>query len=179
MKTLATHSVVPRLYKILTDHLMPFTIKNCSVAFTALILRELTYMILTSIVPVKSWGSVKSIDNHSSIVISNTVRNNTSKNYITETSNLISNTTFNSFFDSLITNSKAINKSAREIIYNASFNTHQINKAANVTHGTIAHASNNIDKITRNANRIIILLVLAYTVLISTMPTRLYLRLIE
>ena len=113
--------------------------------------------------------SVKSINKHSSIVTSSIVRNTTSKGYIIETSNLIGNTTFNSFFNSLITNSNAIidsataiidsataiNKSAREIIYNASFNTHQINKAANVTHDTIAHASNCVDKITRNANSII------------------------
>jgi len=54
MKTLVTHFVVVRLYKILTDHLMPFIIKNCGVAFTVLILREVTYTILTSRMPAKS-----------------------------------------------------------------------------------------------------------------------------
>ena len=113
--------------------------------------------------------SVKSITNHSSIVTSNIVRNTTIKSDIIEASNFITNTTFNGFFNSLITNSntiidsataiidsaKAINKSAREIIYNASFNVHKINKAANVTHDTTAYASNNLNKITRNATRVI------------------------
>ena len=33
MKTLATHFVAPCLYKILTDHPMPFIMKNYSVIF--------------------------------------------------------------------------------------------------------------------------------------------------
>ena len=94
--------------------------------------------------------SVESINTHNSIIIDTIAHNTTSKNII--------NTTFNNVFNNIITdgntiidstkaiidNAKAINKSAREIIYNASSNIHQINKAANVTHDTIAHASTNI-----------------------------------
>ena len=87
--------------------------------------------------------SVKSINIHDSIIIDTIAHNTTSKNTL--------NTTFNNVFNNIITDAntiidsaKAINKSAREIIYNASSNIHQINKAANVTHDTIAHASTNI-----------------------------------
>ena len=81
--------------------------------------------------------SVESINTHNSIIIDTIAHNTTSKNIL--------NTTFNNVFNNIITDSAtAINKSAREIIYNASSNIHQINKAANVTHDTIAHASTNI-----------------------------------
>ena len=87
--------------------------------------------------------SVESINTHNSIIIDTIAHNTTSKNIL--------NTTFNNVFNNIITDANtiidsatAINKSAREIIYNASSNIHQINKAANVTHDTIAHASTNI-----------------------------------
>ena len=108
--------------------------------------------------------SVNSVNIHDSIIIDTIAHNTTGKNIL--------NTTFNNVFNNIIDSATAVNKSAREIIYNASANVHQINKAVDVTHDTIAHASTNI---TTNATKVIIPMVLVYMSLISVIPTRLYL----
>ena len=108
--------------------------------------------------------SVNSVNIHDSIIIDTIAHNTTGKNIL--------NMTFNNVFNNIIDSATAVNKSAREIIYNASANVHQINKAVDVTHDTIAHASTNI---TTNATKVIIPMVLVYMSLISVIPTRLYL----
>jgi len=103
--------------------------------------------------------SVKNINIHSGIANDNIVRNAISKGDIIETANLVTDTTFNSFFDSVITNSNtiidsanSINKSAMEIIYNSCANIYQINEVIEITYDTIRRASNNI---TRHATKVI------------------------
>ena len=110
--------------------------------------------------------SVKNINIHSGIANDNIVRNAISKGDIIETTNLVTDTTFNSFFDSVITNSNtiidsanaiidsanSINKSAMEIIYNSCANIYQINEVIEITYDTIRRASNNI---TRHATKVI------------------------